>query len=439
MLRLNVLTRCLALSLLLVACSDSQDSSRVVQSGPQVAFDDAPTYARACTAASDGEIVAVASYKDTSVNVRVLGSQPLQETTITLSSCPQGVVVGTDGTGAKFLLVSTVDFATHESKLVWFVDTDADNLPDSASETLIEDVSDAHVVSLTYSQDDVVLYALDAKNDLVYRYVDTSGDNIPDAASRSTMVEAGGVLGTNVNARDIVGASVDSVVVIPTMDSQPDTMYERIHTPTGAYLDLKHTLTDTNADGVADAIVSDPLLGFHERVYSVLSHGDDAVRIKAADGTSYSVAAESTTGVQTILATFVGDGLIQEVTLSRDLDGDETLVLIRDSDSAELAREPVRDAGATYVDARIGSDAVIEGGTEKFSGVNLTGTETVEVRLRKAGEAWTTATVTAFSSEELTVAVPDLGLDPDEIDTIEFRISDGTTELFYRSTYVRGQ
>ncbi len=430
----------LVLSLVLASCSGSNDLAAVVaQALPPVSFGDAPMYARVCASASDADIVAVSSYEDMNVNVRVPGSDPLVETTINFSSCPQGVVVGTDDAGAKFLIVSTVNYETNESSLVWFVDTDADDLPDSASKALIESVSDAHIVSLSYDQDDVVMYALDGKNDLIYRYTDTSGDNVPDASSRSTMIEAGGVLGPKVRAREILAATANSVVVIPTMDSKPGRFYPLIRTFTGVYLDLKHVLSDTNADGVADAAVSDPLFGFQESVESVLEHGDDTVRIKGADETAYSVVAETPAGVQEVLATFVGNGLAQELSLSRDLDGEDELLLIRDSDNAVLSREQVSDEGATHVYAITGVGATLEGGIMKFSGTNLTGTESVTMRVQGA-DSWTTGTVTGFTSEELTVAVPDLELDPGDISQFAVQISDGTTTLFCRwGVYVRGQ
>lgn len=254
------LKQALALGLLVMglgSCGDSSSiESRRGPAGAQTStlpapppFADTPDYAHGLVKAASGLQEAQFLYSKLRVDVirfDGLGSVAAIESS-TVSMPVQGLALSVDAAGAPFAVLAEVDFRSDTSSIKIWTDSNANLVPDAAGASTIVQIPASHVIQLSLDVTSGTLYALDRLGDRVLRLTDTDNDRIPDASSMTTFVAVGGVLGTEPRFGALRAPAPTSVEVVQrdkylsgmlTLDSEPDI----------------RQCTDTNADGVADAV-----------------------------------------------------------------------------------------------------------------------------------------------------------------------------------------
>lgn len=218
-------------------------------STPPPPFVDTPNYAHGLVKAASGLQEAQFLYSKLRVDVirfDGLGSVAAIESS-SVSMPVQGLALSVDAAGAPFALLADVDFQSDTSSIKIWTDSNANLVPDGAGASTIVQIPRSHIVQLSLDVTSGTLYALDRLGDRVLRFTDSNSDRIPDASSMTTFVAVGGVLGTEPRFGALRAPAPTSVEVVQrdkylsgmlTLDSEPDI----------------RQCTDTNADGVADAV-----------------------------------------------------------------------------------------------------------------------------------------------------------------------------------------
>ncbi len=163
---------------------------------------------------------------------------------------------------------------------------------------------------------------------------------------------------------------------------------------------------------------------------------DTTVELRAVDGTSYALNATDATSTEE-LATFVGTGVQQAITLSRALEARETLTVVEQGETDVLGSSPVfgPELYVGYVEAGDGSqENPSRGESLKFLGVGFTGQETVEI---EDGDTWIACTILSSTTKSLTAEIP-LTLDVDDVAELSVRVrNDDDGVVFLRSVIIR--
>ena len=169
-------------------------------------------------------------------------------------------------------------------------------------------------------------------------------------------------------------------------------------------------LEDSNQDGIADGS-SDSASTPHARFAGLPTSGEDVVEVVVHSDGQFRVDAVDGSTVET-LATFTGmSGIQQEVTLNRVLQANEKIRIFDVLAGKSLKREQAISSTETLASRVQSTSEVPElGGTLTFLGQALTGQEEVDVIVASdTSDDWTTCTVTASTTQSLTIDIPELG------------------------------
>lgn len=404
-------------AVLLAACSrDAATSdSPVVTTIPQLPYAEAPWYAQGCPFTENATVKATGFYKDATVSYALKPPNDATHLTLNFVRCPQAVVIGSTSTGAAFLVVVTTDFGANTARIVSFVDGDSDNLPDVGSETTIKQFSSVHLYGAVYDSATATMYVVDGLNDRILRYEDSTGDKIPDATTETVFLDGAGALVTSVSAIRLQEPKEYSVEIVQRRVISGPLRLEEAHI----------RATDNTQDGIADQ-VDDVASGLPLRVsfngYS--RQGETTVELSATVNVSYEIRAGTD-----VLASFVATGFPQEIGLSRALGANETIVLVETGSTDPKATTTASASNSTVISH---IDKPLKqrhpGDEVKFLGSGITGSETVEARLKNSTEDFVSCTVTSSTTESLTVEIPEFEVNAAA--TVVFKITPVTGQVF---------
>ncbi len=423
----------LLIAALAIGCSESSEQATVRSVALTVALPDAPWYALDRCDSHGGGFSADATYADTVVTLfkpapwNAPGNLPIHAVVTPSLANPQGLVAGATATGGAFVLVVSVDYMLHQSRLELFTDISGNGVPDQLSAIVLATYTGRHLVRPAYDPVSGTMYLYDGYTDSILQFRDANADLIPDTTAMSTFLAAGGVGGAPLDTHSIGAPTATSFKLYRRNDLALSNPYSYT------------VITDTDANNVADQAVPAGPVGFHTTTewgdfIGPCFAGSLTATVHVHGTGTYAIKSETPAGIVTTLATFTGATAGQQVVtyITTPTSGDE-LFLFDNAASVELAREFVYAAGTTLVLKRT-APTILDphvNGTLTWSGVNISATDTVDAREFGTTGAWTVCTISAQTSTAISITVPNLV--PSGYKAFEFRITtaNGTFEFLH--------
>jgi len=410
----------------------------------KVTLDDAPTYAACSVEASGHGLAAFGDFEDRVVHVWLpdpqTGALTASVDLATLGS-PQVIQIDEDSSGDVFMLVTTCDYDTDVSRVEGFQDTDGDSVPDAASRVTLTSETGAHYFTSILDRSTGTLYLGDGKNDRVLRLSDTDGDRIPDGSSKTTFGTGTSLAGLGETELLIVGLAepkAASVAVLRSAGALEGATDLRVGQRP------RYELTDTDGDGVADAAtLLPPPSKLHAELVGLLLGGMTSVQVDLSLAATVRIDIDDGTSPDETLASATLSKGISTLALSRGLAAGEVVKLVIDPTGRVVASTKVGVANATHFDG-VKADpwtVHVAGGGITFSGVSVSGSETVRAVLATADDdddAWKSCTVQSWDADSLTVTIP-TSLALTKMTSVMFEITTPAGDQFIVTALVKPQ